>query len=76
MRALLDRGAQVNAVVDGDGSPLICAAREGHLDIVRLLLEHGADVNLAGPGDGNPLIMAATPTTRAPSCTRSTTCSR
>jgi bla regulator protein BlaR1 len=59
VRALLDQGARVDAVVDGDGSPLICAAREGHLAIVRLLLERGADVNLSVPGDGNALIMAA-----------------
>jgi uncharacterized protein len=29
------------------GSPLACAAREGHLHIVRLLLEHDADPNQA-----------------------------
>jgi beta-lactamase regulating signal transducer with metallopeptidase domain len=59
VRELLDDGANVDAAVDGDGSPLIVAAREGHLDIVRLLLDRGADVNLAVEGDGAPLIMAA-----------------
>jgi beta-lactamase regulating signal transducer with metallopeptidase domain len=59
VRELLDDGANVNATIDGDGSPLIVASREGHVDIVRLLLQRGADVNLAVPGDGSPLIMAA-----------------
>jgi bla regulator protein blaR1 len=59
VRELLDEGANVNAMVDGDGSPLIAAAREGHLELVTLLLDRGADVNLAVTGDGAPLIMAA-----------------
>ena len=57
--ALLDGGANVNASVTGDGSPLILAAREGHRPAVELLLDRGADVNLGVIGDGNPLIMAA-----------------
>jgi len=56
---LLQAGADVNCALDGDGSPLIAAARESRLDIVRHLLDRGADVNMAVPGDGNPLIMAA-----------------
>ncbi|OLC79356.1 MAG: hypothetical protein AUH72_14560 [Acidobacteria bacterium 13_1_40CM_4_65_8] len=56
---LLQAGADVNCVLDGDGSPLIAAARERRLDAVRHLLDRGADVNMAVPGDGNPLIMAA-----------------
>jgi beta-lactamase regulating signal transducer with metallopeptidase domain len=56
---LLDDGANVNAVLHGDGSPLIVAARAGRLEAVRLLLDRGADPNLAVSGDGNPLIMAA-----------------
>jgi hypothetical protein len=59
VRSLLDDGGNVNAAVDGDGSPLIVAARNDHIDIVRLLLDRGADVNLAVDGDGAPLIMAA-----------------
>ncbi|MGE0127316.1 MAG: TonB family protein [Blastocatellales bacterium] len=56
---LLNAGANVNCALDGDGSPLIGAARKGRLNAVRLLLDHGADPNMAVTGDGNPLIMAA-----------------
>jgi hypothetical protein len=56
---LLGTGANVNATVPGDGSPLITAAREGRLGVVELLLNRGADPNMAVPGEGNPLIMAA-----------------
>ena len=59
VRARLDAGADVNAAVDGDGSPLIAAARAGNHAIVTLLLDRGADINLGVEGDGNPLIMAA-----------------
>jgi hypothetical protein len=56
---LLNDGADVNAVVPGDGTPLLVAARRGHRTLVRLLLDRGADVNAAVPGDGNALIGAA-----------------
>jgi bla regulator protein blaR1 len=56
---LIAEGANVNAAIGGDGSPLIGAARAGRLDAVRLLLDRGADPNLSVDGDGNPLIMAA-----------------
>jgi hypothetical protein len=55
---LMAAGADVNAVVLGDGSPLIAAART-KLSIVRLLLDRGANPNLTVPGDGSPLIQAA-----------------
>jgi beta-lactamase regulating signal transducer with metallopeptidase domain len=56
---LLSDGADVNAVVPGDGTPLLVAAREGHRTLVRLLLDRGADANIGVDGDGNALIMAA-----------------
>lgn len=31
--------------MEGRGAPLHEAAREGHLEIVKLLIEHGADIN-------------------------------
>jgi bla regulator protein BlaR1 len=59
INALLSAGASVNAVLEGDGTPLIGAARNGRFDTVRMLLDRGADPNLPSEGDGNPLIMAA-----------------
>jgi beta-lactamase regulating signal transducer with metallopeptidase domain len=56
---LVDKGADINATVLGDGSPLIAAAREGRLGTVTFLLDRGADPNHGVSGDGNPLIMAA-----------------
>jgi ankyrin repeat protein len=45
VRLLLERGADVHARADKDGStPLHEASRYGALEVVRLLLEHGADV--------------------------------
>ena len=58
-RKALDRGANVNVIAVGDGTPLIVAARRGRTDVVRLLISRGADVNLPVRGDGNPLIAAA-----------------
>jgi beta-lactamase regulating signal transducer with metallopeptidase domain len=56
---LLRAGANVNAVIRGDGSPLLAAARRGRLDIVTALLNRGADPNVPVPGDGSALIAAA-----------------
>jgi ankyrin repeat protein len=57
--ALIAAGADVNVLIEGDGTPLIMAARKGNAELVRRLIEAGADVNKAAPGDGNPLIAAA-----------------
>lgn len=59
MRRLLDRGARADAVIPGDGSPLIAAARKGHVEAMRMLIDEGANVNRGVRGDGNPLIAAA-----------------
>lgn len=56
---LLRAGANVNAVIDGDGTPLMGAANDGHLEAVRLLLDRGANPNIPVDGDGNALIVAA-----------------
>lgn len=59
MQGLMDLGARANAVLPGDGSPLIGAARGGRVEAVTLLIDAGADVNRAVQGDGSPLIAAA-----------------
>jgi beta-lactamase regulating signal transducer with metallopeptidase domain len=59
VREMVEAGANPNAVIDGDGSPLIGAARSGNIQIAQYLLDHGADANQPVPGDGSPLIVAA-----------------
>ena len=44
---LVDAGANVNALVEDDETPLINAARRGHLDIVKYLVGKGADVSFS-----------------------------
>jgi len=58
-RLITEEKANVNAVIRGDGTPLIAAVRRGCEDAVRVLLNAGADPNLASRGDGNPLMAAA-----------------
>lgn len=58
-RHLIERGADVNTMVAGDGTPLVIAARYGDTAFAQYLIERGANVNQPAPGDGNPLIMAA-----------------
>jgi beta-lactamase regulating signal transducer with metallopeptidase domain len=55
---ILAAGANVNAVIPGDGSALIAAVRGGDIRIVRRLIDAGADPNLAVERDGSPLIQA------------------
>ncbi len=45
---LVRRGAEVNHVYEGTLTPLVVAASQGDLNLVRLLLDHGADPNLGG----------------------------
>jgi beta-lactamase regulating signal transducer with metallopeptidase domain len=52
-------GANVNGIIEGDGSPLIGAAQSGVLAVARRLLDAGADPDLPVDGDGSPLIHAA-----------------
>jgi len=46
VKALLARGANVNAKFRYDATALSYAADKGHLEVVKVLLEHGADVNV------------------------------
>jgi ankyrin repeat protein len=56
---LLKSGASANAVLQGDGTPLLAAARKGQFAAVTLLLSRGADPNVPAPGDGTALTAAA-----------------
>ena len=58
VQALLEAGADVNAISDADGMALILAAARGHTEIVRMLLEAGADVN-AKTSNGNTALLRA-----------------
>ena len=50
---LLDGGADIDQVSDGDGSsPLVIAIQNGHFDLAMVLMERGANPNLATHTDG------------------------
>jgi beta-lactamase regulating signal transducer with metallopeptidase domain len=59
VKELVEAGANPSARIDGDGSPLIGAARSRRTEITKFLLDQGADPNGIVPGDGSPLIQAA-----------------
>ncbi len=59
VRDLLDGGADVNAISDGDGTALMAAIYSGHDDIARELVARGADPDIIALGDGTALIAAA-----------------
>jgi ankyrin repeat protein len=54
--ALLDAGAKINQVSEGDHtSPLLMATINGHFDMAMKLLERGADPKLASDAGATPL---------------------
>jgi ankyrin repeat protein len=54
-KALLESGADVNRLGDGDHtSALIMAIENGHLDLAKYLIENGADVSRANNGGMTP----------------------
>ena len=44
-RALIDRGAEVDARTRNGDTPLHAATLKGSLDVARLLIEHGANTD-------------------------------
>ncbi len=56
-KALLERGADVEALDGIHSSALFCATSYGRVDIAKLLLDHGASVHANDEGD-TPLIYA------------------
>lgn len=46
IKALLSKGANINARIKDDVTPLIAAVESGNTTIVKTLIENGADVNL------------------------------
>ena len=59
MHLLLQAGANVNVANVNGQTPLMAAARNGHIGAVRLLLEAGADVNAANAKGQTALMGAA-----------------
>ena len=60
VRALIEKGANVDAVGSLDGhSALMTACRHGQLSVVKLLLDKGADVDKEEPTGFNVLIITA-----------------
>src|SRR6185503_12346389 len=58
VKALLDRGAAVNAKDNEGHTALMFAAVNGHSATVSMLLDHGADVNARANDGGTPLMLA------------------
>jgi hypothetical protein len=46
VKALIAKGADVNAKTEYGATPIFFACDRGHAEIVKILLEHGADVNI------------------------------
>jgi ankyrin repeat protein len=58
-RALIDRGADVNAKDETEQSAYLIGTSEGYLDLLNLTLRHGADVDSKDSFNGTGLIRAA-----------------
>jgi ankyrin repeat protein len=57
-RALLDAGAEVNAMLENDFSALHHAAAHGHTTVIALLLERGAVATAVNSGGKTPIELA------------------
>lgn len=45
VKSLLDKGADVNAKMEGGVTPLMVASVQGNLEVANLLLDRGTDIN-------------------------------
>jgi hypothetical protein len=56
IKALVERGADVNYLHEGKGEPAICiAAQNAHVGALRALVELGANVNTVYAKDNSPI---------------------
>lgn len=59
VKTLIEHGADINeSHIENGTTPLIIAASNGHMDIVKLLVEHGTNVNKSNHKGVTPLLMA------------------
>jgi len=59
VKALLAKGAEVNAKLRYGTTALSYAADRGHLEVVKILVEHGAELNIKGTFYNSPPLMWA-----------------
>ncbi|MEM8507005.1 MAG: ankyrin repeat domain-containing protein [Bacteroidota bacterium] len=59
VKKLVEEGADVNLVQEGEGTALALAIRQNEFQIAQYLLEKGANPNLGSDSDGHPLWLAA-----------------
>ena len=58
-KMLLDAEANVDICAERGGTALVCAAQQGHMEIVKMLLDAKADVDIFGEKDGTALVCGA-----------------
>jgi ankyrin repeat protein len=56
---LLDCGGNLDSLSRNGSTPLLIAAREGHVEVVETMLRYGADPNDGGDKGLTPLVLAA-----------------
>jgi formylglycine-generating enzyme required for sulfatase activity len=59
LKALLEKGADVNATTKNDATALMVASIKGHIETVKLLIEHGANVNAVANMEGTTALAFA-----------------